>query len=275
MLFKRRSKELKEDDSVMTQDQPDNCAFLVSHKGNVRQQNEDNFFFLGEWNRLSDSEPIALQGSWQVGNMICIYDGMGGESCGEVSSRIAAETTNDSVPKMLANPSEVIIAEILNEANLRICEYEDENRIASMGTTAVVLVFTDTSIITANLGDSRIYLYRQNELHQLSADHNERQSMINNGSLSPDDTQKKKGALTQYLGVREEDLILEPHFCNMEKQSSDLFVLCSDGLTDMVKDDQIAEILSLNTVESVAGKLLEQALENGGRDNITIAVLQI
>lgn len=148
-----------------------------------------------------------------------------------------------------------------------------------MGTTLTALYLDQGKAICCNVGDSRCYFMRAGALRQLSADHTEAQQMVNMGILSPEQARKSKSwhKLTQHLGIFPEEFVIEPHFGPpLVLKSGDVFLLCSDGLTDMAADEQIAEILNTGkNAEQTADALVKLALSQGGRDNVTALVLKV
>ena len=132
----------------------------------------------------------------------------------------------------------------------------------SMGTTAAILRFTDTQAGMCNVGDSKIYLFSDGNLIQLSYDH----VGISVGGRKP--------PLTQNLGIPETDMIIEPYVALGDYASGNLFLLCSDGLTDMVTTERIAEVLK-NKPKKAAKILLQEALDNGGRDNVSFILIKV
>ena len=151
--------------------------------------------------------------------------------------------------------------ENMNEA---VCRYSRENCINSMGTTMALLSFSEKAIYACNLGDSRIYRHFQGKLRQISTDH-----VIGGKMLG-------KAPLTQYLGFQEENMALEPSIVEIGYQTGNSYLICSDGVTDMLSDEEIREILGKNsTAEEKVEELLEMALAKGGRDNVTMVLAQI
>lgn len=150
-----------------------------------------------------------------------------------------------------------------------------------MGSTAVLLNYEFGKVRVTNLGDSRAYLFRNKKLHQLSVDHTTENHMREiQKSMGISKSIEESGmqhALTQHLGIPEEEFLLEPAESEwIPVQKGDLFLLCSDGLTNMVKNDQIAEILGARaSLRAKKERLIQEALDNGGKDNITVILLEV
>lgn len=253
-----------------------NCAAVTS-VGKVRDNNEDNFYVNGNYKKST----TTLSEHYEDNNrrkqyLYAVCDGMGGEELGEVASMIAAKT--------LAHYQETdikfTIMDYIQEANKLICNEIINNDGVRIGTTLALLFITAGKAIAYNIGDSRVYLFRDNELMQLSEDHTQVQRLVNMGLLEKDAAanHRDRHKLTQHLGIFPDELILEPHVSHeIDLEQDDIFLLCSDGLTDMVSEDDIADILSdkKEGPESLAKKLISKALENGGKDNVTVVVLTV
>lgn len=186
-----------------------------------------------------------------------VFDGMGGEQRGKTASSIACQTFEEFFEKK--KPSQ--ICTLINQ---RICEYMKLNQIFRMGTTAAIVEFSDEFVYTCNIGDSRIYRIADNEIEQLSVDH-----VINTGRF------KTRRVLAQYLGIPKNEIEIEPHIETHAVKPGDIYLVCSDGLTDMVTDETIKDIILKSKTENTAEKLVQTALTNGGRDNISVIVCEV
>ena len=132
-----------------------------------------------------------------------------------------------------------------------------------MGTTAALLVFGKTEIALCNIGDSKIFRFANDELEQISIDH---YSVAAHGLKPP---------LSQNLGIPITEMIIDPHVAKGSYNDGDIYLLCSDGLTDMVTTDDMTQILINTRFEDTVNRLIERALENGGKDNITIIMCKV
>lgn len=248
-------------------------GYIVSHGGNVRTNNEDNGYLDGYY-RLNDKE-FAWNYEKEKENsiMTAVFDGMGGEDNGEVASRLAVRTMYSMKNKRFSDITE----EYTINAGKKI---QNNANGTHMGTTYTALSVEDNVYYFSNLGDSRGYLFRDGVLTQMTKDHNMIQEMLKNGILTEEQAQKHpdRHTLYQYLGMREEEEEIEPEPYiaePVEAQSGDICLLCTDGLTDMLSDQEISNILSEKQLaEEKIQKLLKTALEHGGKDNITILVLE-
>lgn len=248
-------------------------AYLISHLGKVRKSNQDNFVFLGyisedsrEKTNLKTSEHSNTHHFFTAG----VFDGMGGESYGELASLTAAKEYRNFADTEFNNPiNQTDLPESLQrfyqKANAAVCT-ECRRKKSRMGTTASILVLTETRAVISNIGDSRIYRIRNGEIALLTKDHTEKSLLLDN-NLQPS---KRKGRLTQYLGIFEEEYIIEPHIHVQEVCENDVYLICSDGITDMLSDHEIEFVINeRSSLEQATIELVEYALQKGGIDNIT------
>ncbi len=247
--------------------------------GLVRDHNEDAFY-------ISEIEPLYV-----------VADGMGGHNCGEVASRIAVETiaefynetagqkavdliTRSASGKGLwpfgkrrrsATYEELRLESSIQEANARILAAGREDRSKQgMGTTLVGCYFTDGGVFVGHVGDSRCYLFRQGELTQLTEDHSLANEYVRMNILSPEDIENfpYKNVIVRALGLAEH-VQVEVH--RHEFEPGDRLVLCSDGLSDMMSDSEIRDVLvEVPDTEDAVEELIERANDAGGIDNITV-----
>jgi protein phosphatase len=206
-------------------------------------------------------------------------DGMGGAAAGELASRIFADTTQDIFTGNTDRSQKEVLYRIqkaFRDANENILEHVIQNTShKGMGCTAELLAFSDEGFIVGHIGDSRTYRLRKGHLEQLTQDHTMVQQQFEEGLISSDQIKQHplRNVIYRAVGIKEElalDLIIGKIF------TEDLFLLCSDGLTDMIPDEQIREILCTATdISRKAEELIETAKIAGGTDNITIALVAI
>lgn len=243
----------------------------VSHIGKIRKTNEDNFVLVNRFmeaeNEGSDGIITGAVEPDHVPALLGVFDGMGGEECGETAAWMAARTFAGFKLKSREND----LARLCRRANRRLAQYAYDNSIISTGTTANLLLLDHDGIAAANLGDSRTYRITKSAFEQLSEDH------------TAPVTNHRKGPLTQYLGASEEELQLAPHIAHHAIHDGDIYLLCTDGLSDMVPESAIISIIRENllkdgasqSLEFAAHALLSRALEAGGRDNVTLILCQV
>ncbi len=249
-----------------------------THIGKVRENNEDNFFINGIYKEeMSAAMRAAEDFEERAQYLYAICDGMGGEAQGELASLMAVEILSE----YLESPLEDIYSVYVEETNLLICEEIKQNGGRRIGTTLALLMIDECGAVVCNIGDSRIYRYREGQLLQLSHDHTRAQQMVDAGILNEEAarTNKQKHVLTQHLGVFPEEFILEPYVDdNVRLQEGDIFLLCSDGLTDMADDERIQSIIEEYKDELpkiIVGELVREALWAGGKDNVSVIIIKI
>ena len=250
------------------------CA--VTHAGRIRKENEDNYSLNGKLTSNGDLK----KGSAFVQKMaepfhLVVCDGMGGESYGELASGIAVETLSKNAREVYESGEDFsfAVSNSLDEANEKICK-EITARGTRMGTTLAAIYAVKGSIICVNIGDTRIYHFSKGMLEQISFDHTHAQSIIDAGEAPQAKISSIPDAkrLTKHLGVFPEESNLSPNISVISDiDDGDVIMLCSDGLTDMLTDADITEIISKGeSAQDVSGKLIRKALERGGKDNITV-----
>jgi len=239
----------------------------LCHKGNFRAINQDNLWCAGVFlESKNDGLPEMLTGSLESSTYpaFAVFDGMGGEQLGEMAAHKAASNFNRIYRNGTKSDIESFLRFACSEMNRKILEYQSDNFVKSMGTTAALLMFGKKEVAICNVGDSRVYRLDGNEITQISIDH------IDVGSAGILTT------LSQNLGIPETDFVIEPYTARSIYHDNDMFLLCSDGLTNMVTDREILDIISAEKdIESATSELMSKALEQGGTDNITIILCEI
>lgn len=234
------------------------CYYLVSDVGKKRKNNQDNFICDKMFN---EPETMHTRRGGKVfldeTVMFGIFDGLGGEEKGEEASYIAArEAANITFSKDIERDLRLYC----RETNKKICKYAEEDNITSMGTTMATICFSRKKVFVCNIGDSKIYVIRNRKIKQISKDHVYK---FYNGKKSP---------LTQCLGMPEDEILIEPYIKEIKGRSRDIYLICSDGLSDNVSSEEMCDIILNKGIESGGDELLSLALLKGGRDNISIIV---
>ena len=246
-------------------------AACLCNTGKVRKNNEDNFFFDGRCLEAENNglrHPVMMTSSLRREVCLAIFDGMGGENFGEYASFAAADCMQYITRKLKDYfiPERKYLNRMCLTINEAVVSKQQEFCTDRMGTTMVALYFSHGYVYVCNLGDSRAYRLRDGEFLQLSVDHVEKR----------EGQQKKKAPLTQHLGIDPENFLIEPYIAKGELMRGDQYLLCSDGLTDMLTNFEIDEILSNSaSAEESTQKLVDAALEKGGKDNVTVIVCRI
>jgi protein phosphatase len=246
------------------------CAFVCTHVGKVRTNNEDNFFMNG----LSLDRSVEKKGflrKKECADPVQLYavcDGMGGQAAGEEASALGV----DMMRRLL---SDLAAGEDVRAATDR-CTALANDAVAALhkdaGSTLTLLCIKGDGATVAWLGDSRAYLLRDGKLLRLTQDHTEEQRMLKMGIQSAPG--RAKNALTRYLGMDMPGLVVTPSYADeITVKKRDVFLLCSDGLSNLVEEERIAEIL--DSSEWPARELVDEALAAGGTDNVTALVVDI
>lgn len=251
---------------VFEDDQTMNYSFCaLSDAGLVRTNNEDSF-------ALDEKSGVAV-----------LADGMGGYNAGEVASGMATtfikgelvrRLNSGTQPRSLEQIARDIESLTSRSNQLILNAATTDVQCIGMGTTVVTAVFRDDSLILGHVGDSRCYRLRQGSLKQITKDHSMLQEQVDAGVLTPEQAAiaPGKNLLTRALGV--EDSVKVDVFRH-EVQVGDIYLLCSDGLTDMLDLPSMTAALAMDaTLPTMAAALVDQAKVKGGRDNITVVLVQ-
>ena len=251
-------------------------AAARTHVGRVRSNNEDNFYLQGEIREDVNRQEAEARGDFSPARFLAaVADGMGGETAGELASLLAVQSLCPSTTERAEGTARSSVA----QANEKICNEIEKNGGRRMGSTLAALYIDNGQALCCNVGDSRCYLLRNGTLEQLSTDHNKAKRMVELGVLTPEQAARhpSRHELTQHLGIFEEEMLIEPAFHPLVGlRPGDVFLLCSDGLTDMVTEADItACLLEESGPEEKAETLVRLALEGGGRDNVTVLAVQV
>lgn len=238
-----------------------------------------NFFLVGKTDlglrRKKNEDTILIS---EKKGFCLVADGIGGTAAGDIASQLFAETARNC---FLSRPdtedmSYRLVQQVFFEANRRILKYSQDNPdCKGMGCTAELLVITDNRFILGHIGDSRTYRLRQGELKQLTKDHTLVQEQLDQGMITKEEAghHSFKNVILRAVGIKNNpalDLLRGNIF------PGDLFLLCSDGLTDMVNDQEIKNhMLSGKNLKDKVEQLIQKANDNGGKDNISVIMAEI
>lgn len=235
-------------------------------KGRLRGVNQDNFWCDGHYlPETNDGLPeiIAETADLTFPKVFALFDGMGGEAHGEAASYLAAKTFDRECVggQTLSAPD---FYKLFFMANDSVCAYQKQTGVLNVGTTAAAAAFFPDAVYIADIGDSKIFKLSENVLRQVSVDH------VLKGQF------RGKPPLSQHLGIPSSEFVIEPHLKKEKYGAGDIFLICSDGLTDMLNNVEIEQLLKRgHDAETRASTLLKSALDNGGKDNITIIICEI
>lgn len=232
----------------------------ITDKGCKRNSNQDCIFF--------SDEPIGT-----LPNLYIVADGMGGHRAGDKASRMAIDITREFVEgSTLENPIAILKRAMIYANNEIYKASSRDPELAGMGTTMVAAVVDDEKLYVANVGDSRLYIIGD-DITQITMDHSLVEELIRNGEL-----ERKKGRnhpekniITRAMGSKDEVI---PDFFEIDLKSQDIILLCSDGLSNMVEDDEIKDIIvERYDLDDMAKALVDRANYYGGSDNISVVII--
>ena len=236
-------------------------TFSMTDIGRKREINQDYVF--------ATDETIG-----NLPNLLVVADGMGGHRAGDFASRFTVEVLAEEVQNSKETHPEQILGNAIQTANERLMEEAaKDSRLEGMGTTLVAATILDHVLYFANVGDSRLYLINK-EIRQLSKDHSMVEEMVRLGGLTEEEAKHHpdKNIITRAMGVKDK---VEPDFFEYRLKGGDTILMCSDGLTNMVDDDEIFKIVkSARDIVEAVETLIQRANENGGSDNIGIVLAQ-
>ena len=236
-------------------------TFSKTDIGRKREVNQDYVF-------VSD-QPVG-----NIPNLLIVADGMGGHNAGDYASKFVVEVLKKELAKSREDGPRAMMKKAIASANHQlITESKTDARLEGMGTTLVAATVIEHTLYFANVGDSRLYLLND-EIRQLSKDHSLVQEMVRLGGLNAEEAKHHpdKNIITRAIGVKED---VEIDFFEHRLKKGDIILMCTDGLSNMVEDEEIFQIVrsSRDVVEAVE-QLIERANSNGGKDNIGVIVAE-
>lgn len=229
--------------------------------------------------KRSANQDAYIAGEFDNGAAFAVVcDGMGGANAGSVASECAAKIISDYIissysPKMNSNSIENMLRAAVDSANTEIVlKAQNDINLKGMGTTVVAVLVCDNLAHIVHVGDSRAYLFTSDGLDQLTVDHSVVQNMIEKGEISESEAKShpKKNIITRAVGA--ENTV----FCDYNiaiKPENNILLVCTDGLTNFVSNEEISDVLSNATPDEAAGRLIELANNAGGGDNITVVLI--
>lgn len=237
-------------------------SYCLTDVGLKRNNNQDFVY-------ASDHMVGRLNGLWIVA------DGMGGHAAGDLASRLCVETMIDTIERSQKEQEIGILSEAITAANRAVsAKAHTDPELEGMGTTLVAATITGNCLYVANIGDSRLYIADDDRIEQITYDHSLVEEMVRAGKLRRDQAANhpKKNIITRAVG---EDTDVQPDFFDVALNTGDIILLCSDGLSNMVSDEQMFRIIKNGgSLEETARKLIDQANRSGGRDNISVVLIR-
>ncbi len=235
-----------------------------SDVGCLRENNEDAIYWGGEEKTDNKNKKETL---------LLVADGMGGHNAGEIASGMARDYIRTVYKYWKKAPHKELI-KIFTEANRKIFRAARRNKeYANMGTTCTTLIITNDFAYCAHVGDSRLYLIRNDSIYRMTEDHTIRRELERKGFIAGDvsNSAVETSLITRTMGINK-SIKVDTWTYGLPVKVNDKFLLCSDGLTDMLSDDEIKLIILNNSWETVCKKLIDKAKEKGGYDNISVII---
>ena len=237
--------------------------YAMTDVGRKREVNQDYVY-------VTDS-PIG-----PFPNLLAVADGMGGHKAGDFASKYTVNVLIDELKNTPLDKPEEILRNVVGIANHKLIEAASTDiKLEGMGTTLVVATVVGNTLYFANVGDSRVYLYRDGQLLQLTEDHTYVNTLLKAGVISREQAamDDRKNVITKALGA---EVTVEPDFFQVNFIKDDVFIICTDGLYDEVDEDEMKKIIEENpSMSDVCAAMISAANENGGHDNITVISLKV
>jgi protein phosphatase len=237
-------------------------SFGITDIGRTRKNNQDYMF-------------ISEDAVGKLPNIYIVADGMGGHKAGEVASKGAVEAIIETVEKTELSDPVSIMEEAVSTANRKVLLMSRENPdYEGMGTTLVVTTVYEHDFYVANIGDSRLYVIGD-DIHQITRDHSYVEEMVSRGEIDKASarTHEKKNVITRAVGV---DAGTYADYFQVKYKKGDKILMCSDGLSNMIKDEDLKIIVKKDlSAEDIVNELVYTANHNGGADNITAIVVEL
>ena len=249
-------------------------AAVICDKGLLRKNNEDSFFFDGYYAPAGEMDETAclLKKRQAAGSLWAICDGMGGQSNGEIASYTAVSRMPELQQLLQENDFETAVQDWVNQVNGAI------ETITDGGTTMIAVYGADECLRTAYVGDSRAYRFHQGKLIRITRDHTKVEMMVSMGMITEEEAKNhpQRHTLSRYLGMDSEYICNATISEKIPYCKGDRYLLCSDGVTDMLADEQLETIMrSAENCEACAVRIRDAVFDAGAMDNTTLIVLDV
>lgn len=237
-------------------------ATAITDIGKTRAVNQDYIY-------------ASVEGIGCLPNLFVVADGMGGHKAGDTASRYTVETIKELIAESEETDALSVISEAVKSVNTLLIKKAGESEdYQGMGTTLVIASIFGNVLRVANVGDSRLYVI-DDEITQITRDHSLVEEMVLAGQLSRSEarTHAKKNVITRAIGGEEQ---VEPEMFSVDLKENSKILMCSDGLTNMLEDDEIMRIVKNSPdIEEAAAVLIDRANANGGKDNISVVIVEL
>lgn len=236
-------------------------TFSKTDIGRMREVNQDYV--------LVCDQPIG-----NLPNLLIVADGMGGHNAGDFASRYVAKAVREEISKSTEDGPKATMKKAIESANYNLIQIsKQDDRLKGMGTTLVVATVIEHTLYFANIGDSRLYLLNE-EIKQLSRDHSFVQEMVRLGGINAEEAKRHpdKNIITRAIGAKE---TVEIDFFEYRLKRGDMILMCTDGLSNMIEDDELYRIVkSSRDIVEATERLVDRANDNGGKDNIGVVLAE-
>lgn len=237
-------------------------TFSVTDIGKRRKLNQDYVY--------TSEQPVGL-----VPNLFIVADGMGGHNAGDFASKLAVNTIVEEIAASQEKKLESMFEAAIELANRKVYEFASSRpELEGMGTTVVAATCSDGNLFVANVGDSRLYVVGRHGMKQITRDHSWVEEMVRRGGLGKEEARNHpdRNIITRAVGADEK---VKPDFFRVELKEDDMVLMCTDGLTNMLEDEEIRMTLDgARDIVEQAETLVSRANENGGRDNISVILIE-
>lgn len=237
-------------------------SYCLTDVGVKRNMNQDFVY--------ASDQPVG-----HLPNLFIVADGMGGHNAGDLASRYTVEIMVDYIESARETRPIPLLEAAIEAANRKVLEKSlTDRQYEGMGTTVVAATVEDGCLYVANVGDSRLYLLDDKEIEQITRDHSLVEEMVRSGQIGQDEARNhpEKNVITRAVGVKNSIRI---DFFDVALYPGDRFLLCSDGLTNMVEDEEIRRLVRREvSLEAAAHRLVDEANRNGGKDNISVVLAE-
>lgn len=237
-------------------------AYSATDVGKIRKVNQDMVF--------CSTEPVGI-----LPNLFIVADGMGGHNAGDLASKLTVETIIDVVSSIDEGDPVSVMSKAIQRANEAVIgKAKEAEEFYGMGTTVVVACIKDKMLYVANIGDSRLYVINR-AITQITRDHSLVEELVSMGQLDRKDarTNKNKNIITRAVGAMKG---IMADFFEIKLKDKDRILMCTDGLTNMVEDDEILGLVkSKDSIEARVLKLIQSANNHGGRDNVGVILIEV
>lgn len=237
-------------------------TFSVTNIGKRRKLNQDYVY--------TSETPVG-----HLPNLFIVADGMGGHKAGDYASKLAVTTMVEEIRMFAGKEPEAILGAAVEKANAMVKRSADRSPdLEGMGTTVVAASCEGRRLTVANVGDSRLYVVGSREIRQITRDHSWVEDMVRSGGMGREEARNHpdKNIITRAVGAEE---TVKTDFFSVELKEGDMILMCTDGLTNMLNDEEIRMVLDgARDIVEKAEELVRRANENGGRDNISVVLIE-